>query len=64
MAIAKQPDADVDTVSEGEIECVVVEKDMPMYEATWDAIEQWVDSLPLEIIHPLATANTKDYKGV
>jgi len=41
LAIAKQPD--IDTGVEGEIDCVVVEKDWPMYEDTWKAIEQWVD---------------------
>ena len=41
MAIAKQPD--IDTGTGGEIDCVVVEKDWPMYEQVWELIEQWVD---------------------
>lgn len=51
LAIAKQPG--IDTGAEGEIDCVVVEKDWPMYEATWKAIEGWVDSMPPEKVHPL-----------
>lgn len=27
-----------------DITCVVVEEDWPMYEDTWKAIEEWVDS--------------------
>lgn len=41
LAIAKQPD--IDTGATGEIDCVVVEKDWPMYEATWVMIEKWVN---------------------
>ena len=41
LSIAKQPD--IDTGAEAEIDCVVVEKDWPMYEKTWRSIEEWVD---------------------
>lgn len=44
LSIAKQPD--IDTGAKAEIECVVVEKDWPMYESTWDEIAAWVDSCP------------------
>ena len=42
LSIAKQPD--IDTGAKAELECVVVEKDWPMYESTWDEIEAWVNS--------------------
>jgi len=42
LSIAKQPD--IDTGAKSEVECVVVEKDWPMYESTWREIEAWVDS--------------------
>lgn len=37
LAVAKQPD--IDTGAKAEIDCVVVEKDWPMYEAVWGMIE-------------------------
>lgn len=34
---------DMDTGSKGEIDCVVVERDWPMYEQVWQLIEDWVN---------------------
>lgn len=42
IAIAKQPD--LDTGAEGEISCVVVERDWPMYETVWKMIQDWHDT--------------------
>ena len=38
LAIAKQPN--IDTGAEATIDCVVVEKDWPIYEQVWGLIEQ------------------------
>lgn len=42
LSVAKQPD--IDTGAKAEVECVVVEKDWPMYELVWREIEGWVSS--------------------
>lgn len=45
IRIARQKNIDTGA---NDIECVVVEHDWPMYEDTWNAIEQWVDGLDRE----------------
>lgn len=47
LSIAMQPD--IDTGAQGEIDCVVVEKDWPMYEDVWGMIESWLNEQEDEV---------------
>ena len=42
ISTAKYPDMNPEVYNE--LDCVVVEKDWPMYEQVWNLIENWVDN--------------------
>jgi len=43
LSSIKQPDKDLDSGDCADIDCVVVEKDWPMYNQVWQMISDWVE---------------------